>query len=190
MSRKLHDSKERYKALFTERSDTLSHEYQFLKSEYFRCAERLGDWDDLEEELGNLKTGQFDIHEALDTVTHCIPGEASGGSDVCTAFRVALRQPLVDWSPFFNKVFAQEDHRCSFARAFGVELAMYALTNEKRSDVLSLTQQTYESFLDAWSTTRSSSTAVRRKLLQSLQPAVEIEETLLSIEEIRRVFST
>ena len=62
---------------------------------------------------------------------------------------------------------------------------MYALTNEKRSDVLSLTQQTYESFLDAWSTTRSSSKAVRRKLLQSLQPAVEIEETLLSIEEIR-----
>lgn len=185
MSGKLHDSKERYKALFTERSDTLSHEYQFLKSEYFRCAERLGDWDDLEEELGNLKTGQFDIHAALDTVTHCIPGEASGGSDVCTAFRVALRQPLVDWSPFFNKVFAQEDHRCSFARAFGVELAMYALTNEKRSDVLSLTQQTYESFLDAWSTTRSSSKAVRRKLLQSLQPAVEIEETLLSIEEIR-----
>ena len=62
MSGKLHDSKERYKVLFTERSDTLSHEYQFLKSEYFRCAERLGDWDDLEEELGNLKTGQFDIH--------------------------------------------------------------------------------------------------------------------------------
>ena len=30
MSGKLHDSKERYKALFTERSDTLSHEYQFL----------------------------------------------------------------------------------------------------------------------------------------------------------------
>lgn len=185
MSGKLHDSKQQYKTLFSKRSDESSHEYQFLKSEYFRCAERLGDWDDLEEELGNLKTGQFDVHAALDAVTHCIPGEASGGSDVCTAFRVALRQPLVDWSPFFNKVFAQEDHRCSFARAFGVELAMYALTNEKRSNVLSLTQQTYESFLDAWSTTRSSSTAVRRKLLQSLQPAVEIEETLLSIEEIR-----
>ena len=184
MAGNVRDAVQAYKHLLSAEIDRSPREREFLKHEFFRCAERLGEWDELGKHLEDVRTGEFKLEDLS-----CIPGEASGGSSICTAFRVALRQPLEDWSPFLTKVLLQEDSSRKLKKHLGVEIAMNALLSDSAGDdtreVHDVLQQVYQSFIDSWSTTRSASVAIRRKLLQALQPAVEIDETLRTIDELK-----
>ena len=183
MAGNVRDAVQAYKHLLSAEIDRSPRESEFLKHEFFRCAERLGEWDEIGKHLEDVRTGEFKIEDLS-----CIPGEASGGSSICTAFRVALRQPLEDWSPFLTKVLLQEDSTRKL-KHLGVEIAMNALLSDSAGDdtreVHDVLQQVYQSFIDSWSTTCSASVAIRRKLLQALQPAVEIDETLRTIDELK-----
>ena len=184
MAGNVRDAVQAYKDLLSDEIDRSPREREFLKHEFFRCAERLGEWDELGKHLEDVRTGEFKLKDLS-----CIPGEASGGSSICTAFRVALRQPLEDWSPFLKKVLMQEESSRKLKKHLGVEIAMNALLSDSVGDdtreVHDVLQQVYQSFIDSWSTTRSASVAIRRKLLQALQPAVEIDETLRTIDELK-----
>ena len=166
--------------------DGSSREQEFWMQEYFRCAERLGEWDELAEKLTDIQAGHFEFAD-VDAATCGIAGAASGGSRVCTALRVAVRHPLEDWSMLFRKLSLHENAAKKWLRNLGVELSLYELVNDRPEHARSVLSHVFESFLDAWSTTRSSSTAVRRKLLQALQPAVEIGETMRAMEDIKTI---
>ena len=128
MAGNVRDAVQAYKHLLSAETDRSPRESEFLKHEFFRCAERLGEWDEIGKHLEDVRTGEFKIEDLS-----CIPGEASGGSSICTAFRVALRQPLEDWSPFLTKVLLQEDSTRKL-KHLGVEIAMNALLSDSAGD--------------------------------------------------------
>lgn len=186
MTGNLQNSANIYKNLLHNVDDDQSpREREFWTHEYFRCAERLGDWDEIGEMLADVRSGNF---EADIAVADCgIAGEASGGSRFSTAFRVAIRQPLVDWSAFFANIFANGESALRWHRSVGVELSLHELTNNRREQARNALEHVFEGFLEAWSATCASSIAIRRKILQALQPAVEISETLRAMEEINDI---
>ena len=178
----LQDASKRYRSLLKSSLDRNAREKDLWNREYFRCAERLGDWEDLSEEL----TGASPDAPASESAEFNIPGEASGGSSLYTAVRVALRQPLTDDS-FMENLVSDTERNQKILKNLGVEFALHALSKDGKDATEKFLSQVYKTFAETWSSTPSSAIAIRRKLIQSLQPAVEIDEMLKTIKCIETI---
>ena len=178
----LQDASKRYRSLLNGIVDRSAREKDLWKREYFRCAERLGNWEELSEELANTLPDAL----ASESAEFNIPGEASGGSSLCTAVRVALRQPLMDDS-FMENLASEGERNQKIMRNLGVEFALHALSKDRKDVAEEFLSQVYNSFVETWSSTPKSAVAIRRKLIQSLQPAIEIDEMMKTIERIETI---
>jgi len=181
---KLQEARKRYKYLLDNESARPKREKELWNREYLRCAERLGEWDSLAEDLVDVFSGER--KSTADIPESSIPGEASGGSSLFTAVRVALRVPLADDS-FVENLITYDTDNLRILKNLGVEFALHALSKDRKDVAAEFLSQVHQSFTEAWSSTPTSAFAVRRKLIQSLQPAVEIDEMLTTIKRIEAI---
>ena len=186
MSGNLQSAFSSYKALLSDKTERSQQEQDFWKREYFACAEKLGEWGALEEQLASTRTEPVNL-EKLDIFDCIIPGEASGGAALSSAVRVAIRQPLVDWSSWLENLISHEASSSKLLKSVHLELALHTMCEDKRDETKRLLSHVFDEFIGQWVQTHPSSIAIRRKLIQALQPAVEVEETLKILTEMKNV---
>ena len=186
MSGNLQSAFSSYKALLSDKTERSQQEQDFWKREYFACAEKLGEWGALEEELASTRTEPVNL-DMLDIFDCIIPGEASGGAALSSAVRVAIRQPLVDWSSWLENLISHESSSSKLLKSVHLELALHTICEDKRDETKRLLSHVFDEFIGQWVQTHPSSIAIRRKLIQVLQPAVEVDETLKILTEMKNV---
>ena len=166
----------------------------FLDAERTRCAERLGEWssafDEFNEDVRSIKLAEWRQTSKLLTFggeeLRGVSGEASGGDMSTAAIRIALREPTLNMGEFLDFLYKsgtdKEDkdytRHALLLQDLGVEFAVRTFVNELEDTSKTIVRDVRDRFATRWSSTHPRAVAVRRALLQSLQPCVEIEEVL------------
>lgn len=115
-----------------------------------------------------------------------VSGEASGGDMSAAAIRISLREPTLNMGEFLDFLHKSgtdkedKDHarHALLLQDLGVEFAVRTLVNELEDTSKTIVRDVRDRFATRWSSTHPRAVAVRRALLQSLQPCTEIEEVL------------
>ena len=184
-----------YKKMKQNNTNTETVEWRFWTRERTRCAERLGEWSSAFNEFDEnvkrcVKAGEWRQTSNLLTVSgeelRGVSGEASGGDMSAAAIRIGLREPTLNMGGFLDFLYksgtdkADEDYtrHALLLQDLGVEFAVRAFVNELEDTSKTIIRDVRDRFATRWSSTHPKAVAVRRALLQSLQPCVEIEEVL------------
>jgi len=184
-----------YRKLKQNNTNTETVEWRFWTRERTRCAERLGEWsfafNEFDENVKScVKAKEWRQTSKLLTVggeeLRGVSGEASGGDMSAAAIRIALREPALNMGGLLDFIYksgtdnTDEDHarHALLLQDLGVEFAVRAFVNKLEDTSKTIIRDVRDRFATRWSSTHPRAVAVRRALLQSLQPCVEIEEVL------------
>lgn len=171
-------------------------EVRFWTRERVRCAERLGEWTvafkEFDEDIKEcIKSG--DWREASNFLAvpageelRGVSGEASGGDLSAAAIRIGIREPDLEMGGFLDflsrsgtdKLDRDHARNASLMQDFGVEFAVRAFVKGHEDASRTVIRDVRDRFASRWSATHPRAVALRRALLQSLQPSAEIEEVL------------
>ena len=184
-----------YRKLKQNNTNTGTVEWRFWTRERTRCAEQLGEWslafDEFNEDVKrSIRAKEWRQTSKLLTFggeeLRGVSGEASGGDMSAAAIRISLREPTLNMGEFLDFLHKSgtdkedKDHarHALLLQDLGVEFAVRTLVNELEDTSKTIVRDVRDRFATRWSSTHPRAVAVRRALLQSLQPCTEIEEVL------------